>query len=451
MAVKTIYPREIYGTPQVNILNDNVLESVDYSYNKTTMPYQTIGTIEFTGHISNTDNNNNIVSVTNVSENKTINPEIYDVSIVRRPVTLPQVQEEVVFKQDFDISQYFCIVSESDPLTVGNPKMDFFIEFDPEHSGFSNTTEQADFSIALNSLYYYSNIVYKDTKKLTLENHLLFLSSDPYRPPDYSGAIKWKYLLSEFSVDIKARCISTEQISVDTNSPLTLESNELIQDGTHFVTPEQKRLWKDIVPQEIVKQYKNGKATMSLQAIYDGTNEYAVGDLVIPMKSDTEPVLKQPYSEDYKEYFGLDDFKIVYGTIDKDWFFSPNQINITKEIPLMERLVSVSFVWRGGNYPNEFSGEKTWDIPLDIDYESNTFNRFYMDYNLELFLKPYYSNGTTTWYCEARNYPDVDELNITITYAGHTPKKFEVTSNEIVYTGKSVQNLELVEYVEVTE
>ena len=94
------------------------------------------------------------------------------------------------------------------------------------------------------------------------------------------------------------------------------------------VTPEQEQLWKDVVPQNIANEYKNGKSTIRLTVVYDGTNEYPVGDLVIPMKTDSEPVLK------------------------------------------------------------------------NIDGSA---------------------------------------------------KLFEVTSNEIVYTGKSVQNLELVEYVEVTE
>lgn len=615
MEVKKIYPREIYGTPQVNILNYNVLESVDYTYKDISFNYKQISDnysktlYEFPAPEKSATIEEQYVPLysTSISQYKWNGDQTSNLTVIK-----DDIPKKYIDSSGDNIKAYDCFVSaefvNSDIGQERYYKLDYDFGDDGRLSQFTENGSQVRYIIRRP----YSSFVdmgqgikfansYDEVKQLFFnldengeiisskylqgystpavcivkngDNYVLYVLFTKY----VQDGINLSIIRPKISFSLSKYVINAKDVSIDTNSLLTLDSNELIQkdtgfkeltetseyydvftkseifgdqqiengarftinltdeinngkwelkdfikmtvnytysdgsqsiDGSYSITDIDRYVnsssyysptnvmpfkiryenskwyldficstgwlyggvetfgiwvdysynvyeildWKDVVPQEIVKQYKNGKATMSLQALYDGTNEYAVGDLVIPMKTDTEPVLINSYEPEITTHFDKDDF--IY----KENLYIPNYLDLKKQIPNMKYLISVSVDWGGTTYDGlPFSGSKTFDVGKYVTFNDDLPSAYvHQDENInfQLMFFTYRPDiGVECRYEKKPNAETIQSVNVTVncTTQVNEPKQFEVTSNEIVYTGKSVQNLELVEYVEVTE
>lgn len=477
MSAKKIYPKEMFGTPEVNILNDNVLSSVDYNYNVVDSQYREVATFSFSDLVEDYEDAKSYSNANNevLYDGRKAN---YDLKIDRlyADKIVKTITKDAGSTQSGQIwaSPLFYILKMEyyvdRPLDFNKFRVSYSIEdkvakarnpiSDNSQNVLTLRSQSSDSVISDSAIQYFSSenevISYYDNyvleaplfgmppciiatdNKVVLYFALHYYSLNNYFTTTYDS---YSYIVKSVNIRLANKCLEVSPISVDTNSQLVLQGNELIQEGTHFpsipavvdyvphnasqnftlgtgysndylylyfnsntlnnptekpydlwggltisaratstvygdynietvigiigeddrnpyrdeyvrmyierdpnntnglifncevfdtttnitfselkleytyytkavITPEQEQLWKDIIPKEIANEYKNGKSTIRLTAVYDGTNEYPVGDLVIPMKSDTEPILKNV--DGTEKQFEVTSSEIVY-------------------------------------------------------------------------------------------------------------------------------------------
>lgn len=325
MAIKVIPASEILQTPNVNILNDNVIKDVNYSYNKTAKQKQVVGTIKIINSIKQTDSNNN-VSYINVFSNDNYNKYIYNVTDETTTESPNEIYYRKKFNIDFDLSNYHLL---SNVINFQNPNANYVtkVQFVDKESGtpVGNTTyieTQIEFDNLYANIYFTAEVQYIDVNKVTILGNLL-VESQIKTPSDKLDVLQTAFPM-DFSVDVVADILTTENVSVDNNSQVDLQANELIQDGTKIDNTQISQY----IANNIKQYYKNGKATIGLVCNYKGDNEYKVGDLVIPMKSNTEPILLD--NDGDGKVFEVTSNEITYDG------FGKQSLELVEKIPVLD-------------------------------------------------------------------------------------------------------------------
>lgn len=319
MSVKQIPVSEILETPDVNILNDNVLDKVDYRYNQTKFEYQSVfnGNIylykfpePYTGGSKNTTYYFQDVPTSayqlNVSYYKR-NTEDNSKNINKIKQSIPNYGS-LIYYYDFVSFQYT-------DNSVG--KEEYKIDWDTVQSGFRTGFDNGDYLIVqypVTDTTERYNVVNSYQEVLDLwfnldsNNNIIsskYNSGSPSICVIKNGSIYTIYMLflssitntantemyrvdTQFNFSILRNKIKTSTIEVDNNSSFALQSNELITQNTLYKGTNQI---SEYISEDIKANYKNGKATMKLNCVYNGENEYHVGDIVVPMKDRFNPVL----------------------------------------------------------------------------------------------------------------------------------------------------------------
>lgn len=323
MSVKRIPTSEILETPDVNILNDNVLDKVDYRYNQTEFEYQSVfnGNIylykfpePYTGGSKNTTYYFQDVPTSayqlNVSYYKR-NTEYNSQNINKIKQSIPNYGF-LIYYYDFVSFQYT-------DNSVG--KEEYKIDWDTVQSGFRTGFDNGDYLIVqypVTDTTESYNIVYSYQEVLDLwfnldsNNNIIsskYNSGAPSICVIKNGSIYTIYMLflssitntantemyrvdTQFNFSILRNKIKTSSIEIDNNSSFSLQSNELITQNTLYNGIKQI---SEYISEDIKLNYENGKATIKLTCVYNGENEYSVGDIVIPMKDRFNPVLSDAY------------------------------------------------------------------------------------------------------------------------------------------------------------
>ena len=306
MAIKVIPASEILQTPDVNILNDNVIKDVNYNYNKSTLEYKSLFnttikgmnapetqlTFEFMGEpvvgYDGTSSKYSDASADNTNVTYLAGMRIHEGGLF--------IQRKVVYAGDFnlpdgyDINGFKCDIEATELIyqfthTEGDKSYPIMgtNDYVSQNKAIKEITDTEEiYSQELTSGFFLINAY-----MIKNDNKISFYVTYPiYSYPD-TETTRMDAAITKSTFNFKSLCIANENVSVDNNSQVDLQANELIQDGTKINNAQISQY----IANNIKQYYKNGKATIGLVCNYKGDNEYKVGDLVIPMKSNTEPIL----------------------------------------------------------------------------------------------------------------------------------------------------------------
>lgn len=284
---KIIHASQMLETPQVNILNDNVIDSVNYSYNATTTPYKETGEFSFTGYIKVGEPNIYNDNVKEVVREVAYNPDIYDIetSSIKTTIIMPNTKLETTQYNYYTTFKYKLNIAgkliKPETLSASNARLSYLKYFD--HDGISQEREDVDFSTPYSAYANLTIVSYTKDEIICEIKVLTYTTADVYDNSQISSFYRLARYCDTFTFDFVAETISTETIQIDNNSKVTLESNELITQDTKIAGIQIS----EYISNNIKNYYENGKATISMQVIDDGT-EYDVGDIIQPMKSETQ-------------------------------------------------------------------------------------------------------------------------------------------------------------------
>lgn len=340
--MRYIHTGEIFGDPDVNILNDNVIQSVGYRVKDTNFEFRTVysntvpiyvvpaptGTTTIDGVLystysidtlnvkrdNTTDRSNFTLIQTSIGGVKTKTAGWDSVNNVEAKYSWSydfisfdiDFGESVVDLNKFSLSasmpSSLIQYSTSSPseLIQSNVSSDFV--FEGENFVVNSYQE------VINSMFNLYNGNISSVKDNDSDFDKLFINIRLVKKSESSYTVYCVYktmmrktlsfivysLLTPFQLDFKVSVITNNYTDDETDNDFELSSNELMQDNATL----SGELIYEKIAENIVANYNKGKATISMTVAYDGTNEYLIGEEVVPMRDAENPLLVREDNSD---------------------------------------------------------------------------------------------------------------------------------------------------------
>lgn len=300
---KIIHASQMLETPQINILNDNVIDSVNYSYNNIT--FNTASDYSFIRRTIAPYTSNEKFTI---YEDNSINTNFSG--------TMQSANYTTFYRMKDSIKQWFIII----PFTASIPSELKSIDKIPLNVGvvfvktMNDSSYNSYYELVINDEYIGSDYsgdkcylipdnievsTISDYVSTTNTNYTSYIKINTFTNQEMSGyyvkfligygSTAYDDTLSSLSANLELQMRNVfklnETTQINNNSQVSLESNELITQDTKVDGIQIS----EYIANDIKSHYENGKATISMQVIDDGT-EYDVNDIIQPMKTRLETV-----------------------------------------------------------------------------------------------------------------------------------------------------------------
>lgn len=274
---KIIHPYQLLEAPQVNILNNNIVEDVNYSYENSR--FEKKSKFDFRLYDFNIVDFRYVgrfISISGTADAE-YNPIIYD---IRENAWL----NGWTFKFDIDTSG-FVYNDDLSTINMLNPTYSASTTYDLPGlvQDFKCVSTNNNGVITLTCEDVTARAYSEDTNVLAtftlqkINENKLTVAVDIFTAFKYDNRT---FSAMTFDCSFQFEELVHSSVQVDTNSNLSIQSNELMQQDTKVNDTTQI---SEYIADNIKTHYADGKATISMQVVDDGTQEYDVHDIVLPI------------------------------------------------------------------------------------------------------------------------------------------------------------------------